>query len=187
MTDTMARILFAVLSTVRLRMVFRKVFRRFPAIMAVVVLAGCAGDETPRPMHVAARVAGEVVKLDVSEIPAGRQITTVALIDPAGVEIPAREREVITREEGSGGNAGPGVGIGASGGSSSGIRPHISLGYLFSGDDDVRRSQRLTADIPLSDPAAYAAGYRDWRVVVRYRDQLGEVQEVRIPAPPPGE
>lgn len=162
-----------------------KGFRGLTAVVGVLALAGCAGDDAPRPMHVAARVAGDTVQLDVSEIPPDREITALLLVDPAGGETPARERELITREESSGGNAGPGVGIGASGGSSSGIRPYVSLGYLFRGDDTVRRSRRLTAEIPLRDPGAYAAGYRDWRVVVRYRDRLGQPQEVGIPAPPP--
>jgi hypothetical protein len=43
----------------------------------------------------------------------------------------------------------------------------------------------MTAEIPLADPAAYAEGYRDWRLVVRYRDQLGEPQQVSVPAPVP--
>jgi len=157
-----------------------------PAVLLGTFLAACAGDAgAPRPMHIAARVVEETVTLEVSEIPPGRQITALVLVDAAGNETPARDREVITREESSGGNAGPGVGVGASGGSSSGIHPYISLGYLFRGDDSTRRSQRLSAEIPLDEPAAYAAGYRDWRVVVRYRDQLGEPQQVSIPAPPP--
>ena len=166
-------------------MAFRKGFRGIAAFAAVLALTACAGDDAPRPMHVAARVDGDSVLLDVSEIPPGREIAALVLVDPGGGETPARERELITREEGSGGNAGPGVGVGASGGSSSGIRPYISLGYLFRGDDAVRRSQRLTAEIPLRDPAAYAAGYRDWRIVVRYRDQLGTLQSVQVPAPAP--
>ncbi|MGF1630532.1 MAG: hypothetical protein ACFCUT_13750 [Kiloniellaceae bacterium] len=178
----MTRILFAVLSAVR------KHTKLGPTVgaMLAVLLAGCAGSsDAPRPMHIAARVAGETLLLEVSEIPPGREITAAVLVDAGGGETPARERELITREEGSGGNAGPGVGVGASGGSSSGIRPHISLGYLFRGDDSVRRSQRMTAEIPLTDPAAYAAGHRDWRIVLRYRDQLGEPQQVSVPAPAP--
>ncbi len=157
------------------------------ALLALgAVLAGCAGsEEAVRPMHIAARVDGEMVRLAVENIPPGREITALVLVDPAGGETPARERELVTRETGSGGNAGPGVGIGASGGSSSGIRPHISLGYLFRADDTTRRSQRMTAEIPLPDPAAYAAGWRDWRIELRYRDQLGEPQRAGIPAPPP--
>src|SRR3546814_19876057 len=61
----------------------------------------------------------------------------------------------------------------------------LSLGYLFSGASEVRRSQRLTASIPLDAPAAYAEGYRDWRVELRYRDPLGQPQQVSVPAPAP--
>lgn len=174
----MTGILFAVLGTVGVR-------PTGVALVLAALLAACAGDDTPRPMHIAARVEAETVKVEVADIPTGREITTLVLVDPAGRETPARDREVITREEGGGGNAGPGVGIGASGGSSSGIRPFISLGYLFSGDSEVRRSQRVTAAIPLDDPAAYAQGYRDWRIELRYRDQLGEPHQISVPAPAP--
>ena len=174
----MARFLCAVLTAVRLPIV--------PVALLGVLAAACSSEtDQPRPMHIAAQVVDDTVTLAVSEIPPSRQITALVLVDATGNETPARERELITREEGSGGNAGPGVGVGASGGSSSGIRPYISLGYLFRGDDSTRRSQHLTAAIPLNDPAAYAAGYRDWRIVVRYRDQLGEPQQVAIPAPAP--
>lgn len=156
------------------------------AVLAAVLLSACAGSsDPPRPMHVSARAGAAVLDLAVENIPPGREITGLVLVDPAGGETPARDRELITREEGSGGNAGPGVSVGASGGSSSGINPFISLGYLFRGDGTTRRSRRLTARIPLVDPAAYAEGYRDWRIEVRYRDQLGESQQVSIPAPAP--
>src|SRR3546814_16827965 len=116
-------------------------------------------------MHIAAEVEGEAVKVEVRDIPTGRKITGLALVDATGHETPAREREIVTREESGGGNAGPGVGIGASGGSSSGIRPFISLGYLFSGDSGVRSSPRLTDPIPLDDPAPDPAGHRDRKTV----------------------
>lgn len=156
-----------------------------PALLPCVLLASCAGDDGPRPMHLATRLEDQSVKVEVSEIPTGREITGLVLIDDAGRETPARERELITREESSGGNAGPGIGVGATGGSSSGVNPFISLGYIFSGDGEVRRSRRMTAAIPLADPEAYAAGWRDWRVELRYRDQLGEAQQVSVPAPAP--
>lgn len=181
MAETMTRILFAALSTVRLP----PVGRPLAGLVLGALLAGCAGDDAPRPMHIAARVEDQAVQVEVSEIPPAREVIALVLVDAAGGETPAREREMITREEGSGGNVGPGVGIGASGGSSSGVRPFISLGYLFGGGGEVRRSQRMTATIPLADPAAYAAGYRDWRVELRYRDQLGEPQQVSVPAPAP--
>ena len=171
----MAQILSSVLRTVGKPMI--------PVLTAL--LAACGTAEPPPPMHVSAEVVAETLGLSVTHIPPSREITALVLVDPGGQETPARDRQVITREEGGGGYAGPGVSVGATGGSSSGVNPFISLGYLFTGGDEPRRSQRMTAEIPLPDPAAYAAGYRDWRVVVRYRDQLGEPREVSIPAPPP--
>lgn len=169
----MTRILSAVLSPLRV-------------LTVALLVAGCASNDSPPPMHVGAGVESDSVKLTVDNIPPGREITELVLVDDRGRETPARERELITRESGSGGNAGPGVGVGATGGSSSGVRPFISLGYIFSGGGETtRRSQRMTAQIPLLDPEAYRAGFPDWRVVVRYRDQLGEVREVGIPAPAP--
>jgi len=176
MPDSMTRILCAVLSAVR---------RPTVVLAAFALLAGCASDSAPPPMHLAARVDDDLVKLTVENIPPGREIVALVLVDARGGETAARERDLITRETGSGGNAGPGVGVGASGGSSSGIRPFISFGYLFGSGETTRRSQYMTAEIPLPDPAAYGEGFRDWRVVVRYRDQLGEAQEVSIPAPEP--
>jgi len=158
-----------------------------PTILATAaLLAACSSAaEKPRPMHVAVQAEAETLDLSVENIPPGREITSLVLVDAAGNETPARDRRLITREEGRGGYSGPGVSVGATGGSSSGVNPFISLGYLFSGGDTTRRSRRMTAEIPLPDPAAYAAGYRDWRVVVRYRDQLGDAREVSIPAPAP--
>lgn len=187
MSESMARILCAVLSTVRRPPIAALLPRALLAValLPLALLTACAGDEGPRQMHIATRLEDQAIKVEVSEIPTGREITGLVLIDGAGGETPARDRELITREESSGGNVGPGVGVGATGGSSSGVRPFISLGYLFSGDREVRRSRRMTAEIPLADPAAYAAGWRDWQVALRYRDPLGETQQVSVPAPAP--
>ncbi|MEO3427763.1 hypothetical protein AAFN88_02825 [Pelagibius sp. CAU 1746] len=155
-------------------------------LLAVSALGACAPrDDAPRPMHISSRAVGQALTVTVDNIPPGRAVTELLLIDPAGGATQARERELSTRETASGGNAGPGVAVGATGGSSSGVRPYISLGYLFRGSGRVERSQRLTGEIPIPDPAAYAAGYRGWRIVLRYRDQLGEVRQVTVPAPPP--
>lgn len=161
-----------------------------PALLAWAVAAGVLGacatrDDAPRPMHISSRVADQKLTVTVDNIPAGRVITELLLIDPAGDATQARERELSTRETASGGNAGPGVSVGAVGGSSSGVHPYISLGYLFRGSERVERSRRLTGEIPIPDPAAYAAGYRDWRIELRFRDQLGTPQSVQIPAPAP--
>ena len=178
---SMARILLRVLRAVRLPTV-----RSTTAAVLLAALAACAGPAKPPPaMHVSASVAERTLRLAVRDIPPGRELTELVLVDAGGRETPARRRERTVREESSGGNAGPGVAVGASGGSASGVDPYISLGYLFRNDDKTRRSQRITAEIPIADPAAYAAGYRDWRIEVRYRDHLGDLQRVSIPAPAP--
>ncbi len=165
-----------------------RVVRR-PMIGVLLLAAGLAacsgGGEAPRPMHVSAQTAGEILELRVDHIPPGREIIDLVLLDPGGGETLARDRQIITREEGGDSFSGPAVSVGASGGSSSGVNPFVSLGYLFRGKEPQRRSRRLVATLPIPDPAAYAAGYRDWRVELRYRDELGEVQRVQIPAPAP--
>jgi len=181
---TMARIRFRVL-----RAVCRPTIRFAVGgtlLAALAALAACSGPVQPPPaMHVSASVAERTLRLAVRDIPPGREITALVLVGAGGSETPARSRERTVREESSGGNAGPGVAVGASGGSSSSVDPYISLGYLFRNDDKTRRSQRITAEIPIVDPAAYAAGYRDWRIEVRYRDNFGDLQRASIPAPPP--
>ena len=154
-------------------------------LLAIGLLAACSGPAAPPPMHISARPAEAGLVVSVENIPVGREILAVALVGPGGAETLAREREMITREEGGDSFSGPGVSVGASGGSSSGVNPFISLGYLFRGKQPQRRSRRLVATIPLEDPAAYAAGYREQQVEVRYRDELGEVRLARIPAPAP--
>src|SRR3546814_2283090 len=75
----MTGILFAVLGTVRVR-------PAGAALLLAALLAACAGDETPRPMHIAAHVEAETVKVEVADIPTGRELTTLVLVDPAGRE-----------------------------------------------------------------------------------------------------
>ncbi|WP_299397676.1 hypothetical protein [Pelagibius sp.] len=164
----MARILGTVLKTV----------------CVLAILGACASPVEPPLMRASASAEAETLKLRVDDIPPGRQILALVLVDPQGGETPARDREVVTRQTGSGGAAGPGIGVGATGGSSSGIRPYISLGYLFRGSREERRSQYLTAEIPVAEPERYRSGYRDWRIEVRYRDPEGRDGLLTLAAPP---
>src|SRR3546814_19834309 len=107
----MARIFCAVLSTIAAPPIIA-------LLLGTALLAACAGDDRPRPMHIAAEVEGEAVKVEVHDIQTGRKITGLALVDATGHPTPARERDNGTPEESGGGNAGPGVGRGARGGSS---------------------------------------------------------------------
>src|SRR3546814_13696839 len=57
-------------------------------LLGTALLAACAGDDRPRPMHIAAEVEGEAVKVEVRDIPTGRKITGLALVDATGHETP---------------------------------------------------------------------------------------------------
>src|SRR3546814_3083986 len=93
----MARIFCAVLSTIAAPPIIA-------LLLGTALLAACASDDRPRPMHIAAEVEGEAVKVEVRDIPTDRKITGLALVDATGHETPAREREIVTREESGGGN-----------------------------------------------------------------------------------
>ncbi|WP_422369227.1 hypothetical protein [Pelagibius sp.] len=165
----MPRILCAVLSTVCL----------------LTILGACAGPSDPPVMRASAAAEARQIQIRVDDLPPAREITDVVLIDPEGKETKARDRQIVTREVGDGGASGPGVSVGATGGSSSGVKPFISLGYIFSSRRDERRSRYLTAVIPLADPEAYDSGFRDSRIEVRYRDAEGGEGLLTLAAPPP--
>ncbi len=165
----MPRILCAVLSTVCL----------------LIILGACASPGEPPVMRASATAEARQIQIRVDDLPPGREITDVVLIDQSGEETPARDRQIVTREVGGGGASGPGVSVGATGGSSSGVKPFISLGYIFSSRRDERRSRYLTAVIPLADPEAYGSGFRDARIEVRYRDLEGGEGLLTLAAPPP--
>src|SRR3546814_3641129 len=67
----MARIFCAVLSTIAAPPIIA-------LLLGTALLAACAGDDRPRPMHIAAEVEGEAVKVEVRDIPTGRKITGLA-------------------------------------------------------------------------------------------------------------
>src|SRR3546814_13744800 len=108
----MTRILFAVLSSVRRPPIGKAAVGMAAAgwLLLGSLLAGCAADDQPRPMHIAAEVVGQAVQVEVTDIPPAREITDLVLVDAAGRETPARAREVSVRAEVRGGHAGPGVG-----------------------------------------------------------------------------
>ena len=155
------------------------------AVCVLSFLAACGTSDPPPLMRASAEAADGGLQVRVDEIPPGRAILAIVLIDPQGAETPARERQYFTREEGSGGASGPGIGVGATGGSSSGIMPYITLGYFFSGDGEERRSRYLTGRIKLTDPEAYAVAYRFWHIEVRYRDAAGRSGLLTLAAPAP--
>lgn len=155
------------------------------AVCLLTIVSACATAAEPPLMRASAKAEAGKLQVRVDDIPTGREILALVLIDPRDGETPARNRQIVTREQGSGGASGPGIGVGATGGSSSGVKPFISLGYIFSSRRDERRSRYLTAEIPLADPDAYQADFRASRIEVRYRDVEGGDGLLTLAAPPP--
>ncbi len=158
------------------------------AIAAAGLLAACAAEPPRRPppagiMAVSARLAAppaQAVEVEVGNIPPGRRVERVVLIDAEGTRHPAPTLVTLRTSEG-GLTSGPRVGIGVSGGSSSGINPSISLGWNVTGDQTARSGQRIEARIPIPDPAAYRATAPRWRVEVGFTELDGEPRTLTFP------
>jgi hypothetical protein len=176
----------------------RKDFMHFKPFAAALILSlglasGCGGPAPRRPappegvMQVSARLAAppaEAVVVEIGKLPPGRRIEAVALLDPTGSRHVAPSLTVVRGTEG-GLSSGPFVGVGVSGGSSSGISPSISLGWNVTGGDPERATQRIEAAVPIPDPAAYRADSAHWRVEVIFTELDGERRTLVFPARAP--
>lgn len=106
--------------------------RGLAAALAMLLLAACAGSpesDGPPPMQARAYPTPdrEAVVVQVVNIPKGSEVTAIELRTPEGTLTPS-ERE--TRETVSRGESGqPTIGVGATGGSASGVEPHLTLSF----------------------------------------------------------
>jgi hypothetical protein len=102
------------------------------------------------------------------------------LIDPGGGRHGA-ERLVPARRQS--GTAVPGalIGIAVTGGSSSGIKPALSLGIGTGLREETRIGKRVLARVPIADPAAFRDHPKRWRIEVTYLDVTGERRSVVLP------
>ena len=156
-----------------------------------LVLAACA-EKLPEPSRVMRASAalqapsGEAVEVVVFDIPPGRRIEAVALIDAGGGRHAAPALAPAVRESGPGSVSNPLIGLGVRGGSSSGLKPSLSLGWnMTSGDDPGRRSRRVTARIPIADAGVYRAAAHKWRIEVIFLDITGERRSLSFPVRAP--
>jgi hypothetical protein len=163
--------------------------RRF-AIVPIfgLVLAACAASrpEHPRLLKAQAALTGPeaaVVKVRTTEIPPGAVVERVLVIGPGGERLEAGKLSRSASETGPGLVSRPSIGIAVTGGSSGGVIPSVGLGWQVTGGGRERRSQQVTAAVPLPDPAAYRATASQWRVEVHYSDVAGRRQVLALPAP----
>ena len=154
------------------------------------LLAACAGPAPKRPpppqgvMAVSARLAmppAPEVEISVANLPPGRYVEAIALIDPEGARYPARLSAPVTTTEG-GVKSGPTVGVGVRGGSSTGVQPSVTLGWNVSRGRTERTSRRVAARAIIPDPAAYREGAGRWRVEVAVIEVDGARRTLSFPA-----
>ncbi len=169
---------------------------RICAVAALcLLLAACAGTAPERTGFLHARASlemplgatgagadwvGAAVEVVLDDIPPGYEIERVTLIDPGGGRHGA-ERLVPARRQS--GTAVPGalIGIAVTGGSSSGIKPALSLGIGTGIREETRTGKRVLARVPIADPAAFRDHPERWRIEVTYLDVTGERRSVVLP------
>ncbi len=134
-------------------------------------------------MSVAARLAAppaEAVRVVVANVPPGRQIEQLTLIDATGARHPAKSLVPVSVAEGST-TARPVFGLSARGGSSSGFQPSLGIGWNIMRSGSDRTSRRIEAQVPIPDPAAYRATSQRWRVEVGFTEIDGEKRTLGFP------
>ena len=152
------------------------------------LLAACSAPEPRRPppegvMQVAARLAAppaQTVEVQVANLPPGRRIEQVVLIEPGGARYAAPDLVPVRATEG-GLDSGPSVGVRVTGGSSSRIRPSLNLGWNITGGQPERDSRRIEARVPIPDPAAYRAEASNWRVELVFTELDGARRTLSFP------
>jgi len=174
--------------------------RRTPRFLGASLAAGCllvaaCSAAPPRPASPPAGVmratappapavgqAPGTVAVVLDDVPPGRQIDAVALIDPRGGRHPAATLIAGRRESGAASGSNPTIGIGVTGGSASGINPVIGLSLSLFGDGagagDSRR--RVTAQVPLGADAP-AESFAGWRIAVSVTEVTGERRVLELP------
>lgn len=159
-------------------------------LLTAIALGACAEERVQRPktLLTAATLPGpayEVVEVVVYDIPSGTLLDRIWLKGPEGERVQGAPVGRSTSETGPG--VTQGLGIGVSGGSSSGINPSISIGYGVSGiGGPSRQSRQVTYIIPLPPDLTYVEDPRGWHIDVHYLDVTGAPQVRTIPAPLPG-
>lgn len=156
------------------------------AILVSLALAACAGrpDQPPVPRVSAESVDyGEAVEVRISDLTPSTRVGEIRLLAPDGRAFAAESRRTLRGVAGT--SARPSVGVGATGGSQSGVNPGISLSLPLLNWSwaraDERRIRAVVARIPV--PADYRTGEGAWHVEVELIDAVGQETTRRTRAP----
>ncbi len=146
-------------------------------MLVLASLPACAGSDKAPEMHASARFEDGKIHLRIDDIPPGRAVMAIVLVDPRGRERSARRRRLETEE----------IRTEPAEEKSYGILSYITLAFLFDRSEEVRNVEYLAAIIKPKDLLRYVVEYQDSRLEVRYREVRGEQGILTIPAPGPHE
>lgn len=156
--------------------------RSFILLGSLLTLLACAGERPP-PQGGPRAIAGlspdgAAIEVLVEALPPGALLREVWLSGPAGQRLSGVPLEERRRGE-SGGTGLPDIGLAASGGSSSGVRPSVSLhwGPESSGPRGGWRDSRWLIPLPAALRPSLVEG--DWRVELHYLDADGIARVLR--------
>lgn len=174
-----------------------------PAVLALLLFApaacGRAGrDDDVRPPAPPPAPPPSIVQADsglspdgqaievVAAAPPGQQVTAFVLTGPQGELAETREFQ-RSYVQSSGDRGRPAIGVRGNSDGNFGVGVSLDLRNLFRKLPPRESGQRtlLSGRLTLPDPAAYAEGWRQQRVEIRYLDILGEARKLSLRAPPP--
>lgn len=163
---------------------------RLCCLALLLVLAACAGSRSMEPIQIHPVLENPgtpeaSLAVLVEHLRPGMQVEDIRLAGPEGERVSAAPDTYHTVRGQRGVSQRPTVGIGASGGSSDGINPSLSLSWPLFGWSWAREEQSSVrsagARIPLPE------GYRDdpegWRIEVDITDVAGATSTRSTPAP----
>ncbi len=158
------------------------VARRLTLALLFALLVACA--EAPREPRAFASLSGgnpNLIEVRIGE--ADALVQEVWLRGPAG-EAASGLRVPNEGSSTSSGTIGrPEVALGATGGSSSGVKPYVGVGLpLFTSAPPARRGEALYLR-PVPAGFARPSGSAGWTIEVRYRDARHRSNSLAIPAP----
>ncbi|SDG17682.1 hypothetical protein SAMN05216241_106110 [Limimonas halophila] len=170
------------------------VLRPLAAALMLLTVAACAGtDDGDGPPPVRARAyptpEREAVVVQVVNLPKGSEVTAIELRTPDGVLTPSKRESSETVSAGE--SLAPEIGIGARGGSATGVEPHLTLSFslfdwFWGGDAEangkLERTEGRTVLARIPVPEDQRGELTKRTVTITLRDVAGttRTQQTRV-------
>lgn len=162
---------------------------RLPLFFSLcLLLLACSEARQSRPPVMRAEAAfatsdQSALQVQVIDIPPGTVVEEIVLVGPAGPVRVASDMSRSTIDSGPGTITRPTLSFAVTGGSSSGIKPAVGIGWQVTGGGPSRRHRKISATIPIDDLPDYGAIPQVWHLEVRYLDVSATRRVLTLKAP----